>query len=80
MVLKRLKKGTIFSMKTSSKSMWILNENSEKFLGLNLKRTWCNFFSGLQNFMKLGQETYPYLVTNSTHGKEFEVQHRNFFT
>jgi hypothetical protein len=48
MVLKRLKKGTTFSMKTSSKSMWILNENSEKFLGLNLKRTWCNFFSGLQ--------------------------------
>jgi hypothetical protein len=57
MVSKGLKKGKTFSMENSLKLKWILNENSENFLGLNLKKIWCNFFSGLLNFMKLGQET-----------------------
>jgi hypothetical protein len=56
MVSKGLKKGKTFSMETSLKLKWILNEISENFLGLNLKKIWCNFFSGLLNFMKLGQE------------------------
>jgi hypothetical protein len=33
-----LKKGTTFSMETSSNSKWILNENSEKLLHLKFNR------------------------------------------
>jgi hypothetical protein len=57
MVLKDLMGRTTFSIETSSNLKWILNEKSENFLSMNLKRIWCNLFSGLQNFMKLGQET-----------------------
>jgi hypothetical protein len=34
MVVKILKKGTMFSIGTSSDSKWISNENSEKLMGL----------------------------------------------
>jgi hypothetical protein len=38
MVLKYLMRGTTLLVETSAYSKWILNENSEKLLGLNLKR------------------------------------------
>jgi hypothetical protein len=38
MVMKGLKKGTTFFIGTSLDSKWILNENSEKFLGLEFNR------------------------------------------
>jgi hypothetical protein len=37
-VLKFSKRGTNFSIETSSDSKWILNENSEKLLGLKFNR------------------------------------------
>jgi hypothetical protein len=37
MVFKDLMRGTIFLIGTSLGLKWILNENSEKLLGLNLK-------------------------------------------
>jgi hypothetical protein len=55
MVLKDLMRGTTFIIETSSYSKWILNENSEKFLGLNLNRICWNFFLGLQKLMVFGQ-------------------------
>jgi hypothetical protein len=55
MVLKDLMRGTAFIIETSSYSKWILNENSEKFLGLNLNRICWNFFLGLQKLMVFGQ-------------------------
>jgi hypothetical protein len=38
MVVKDLKKGTTFSIETSSYSKWISNEKSEKLLGLKFNR------------------------------------------
>jgi hypothetical protein len=38
MVVKGLMRGITFSIGTSSDSKWISNEDSENFLGLNLKR------------------------------------------
>jgi hypothetical protein len=38
MIAKVLKKGTTFSIGTSSVLKWISNENSEKFLGLEFNR------------------------------------------
>jgi hypothetical protein len=38
MELKGLKRGTTFSIETSLDSNWILNENSEKLLGLKFNR------------------------------------------
>jgi hypothetical protein len=35
--LKDLMRGTTFLIETSSDLKWILNENSQKLLGLNLK-------------------------------------------
>jgi hypothetical protein len=40
MVLKVLKKGITFSIGTSSYLKFILNENSDKLLGLNFNRIW----------------------------------------
>jgi hypothetical protein len=47
MVVKGLKKGTIFSIGTSLDLKWISNENSQKFLSLEFNRisSW-NFKSG----------------------------------
>jgi hypothetical protein len=55
MVVKDLKKGTIFSIETSSDAKWILNENSDNLLGLKFNRisSW-----NLQIWMNLGQESY----------------------
>jgi hypothetical protein len=38
MVVKVLKNGTTFSIETSPDSKWILNEKSEKLLGLEFDR------------------------------------------
>jgi hypothetical protein len=38
MVVKDLKRGTIFSIGTSSDLKWISNENLEKFLGVEFNR------------------------------------------
>jgi hypothetical protein len=38
MELKGLKRGTTFSIETSSNLNWILNENLEKILGLKFNR------------------------------------------
>jgi hypothetical protein len=38
MVLKGLRRGTTFSIETTSDLKWILNENSEKLLDFNLRR------------------------------------------
>jgi hypothetical protein len=55
MELKDLKRGTTFYVETSSILKLILNENSEKLLGLKFNRisSW-----NLQIWMKLGQEAY----------------------
>jgi hypothetical protein len=55
MELKGLKRGTNFSIETSSNSNWISNENLDKLLGLKFNRisSW-----NLQICMKLRQETY----------------------
>jgi hypothetical protein len=73
-VLKGLKRGTTFSIETFSNAMWILSENSEKLLGLNL-------IGIILGICKLGdiwtRDLYLHLVTNSIHGEEFGVQTRN---
>jgi hypothetical protein len=44
MVLKHLMRGTTFLIETYSDLKWILNENSENFVDLNLNKIWWNFF------------------------------------
>jgi hypothetical protein len=52
-----LKRGTTFSIETSSYSKWIWNENSERLYDLNLTRILWNFILGLQIWMQLGPMT-----------------------
>jgi hypothetical protein len=49
MVVKLFKKGTTFSIVTSSDSKWISNKNSDNFLGLKFNRISYNLFLRLQN-------------------------------
>jgi hypothetical protein len=70
MVVKDLKKGTMFFIVSSSDSKWISNEKSEKLLGLEFNRisSW-NF-----NLNEIWTRyLYLHLVSNSTQVKEFEV-------
>jgi hypothetical protein len=58
MELKGLKRGTTFSIEISSYSKWILNENSENLLILNLNRIWSESFLESSIWVTLGPETY----------------------
>jgi hypothetical protein len=53
-------RGTTFLTETSSDLKWMLNENSEKLLGLNLNRIGWNYFLGLQNLMVFHQMASVY--------------------
>jgi hypothetical protein len=66
MFLKGLKRGKTFSIKTSSDSNWLLNENSENLYGLNLNiiSSWASNLD--ETWTK---DFYLYLVTNSTLGE-----------
>jgi hypothetical protein len=52
MELKGLKRGTTFSIQTSSDLNWILNENSKKSLGLKFNRICYNLSEIFQELME----------------------------
>jgi hypothetical protein len=71
MVWKGLKRGTTFSIYVSSNSSWSLNENSENLLCLNSEK----FLLGTSNLAETWTKDFSlHLVTNSTLGKDFEIQ------
>jgi hypothetical protein len=74
-VLKFSKRGTNFSIETSSDSKWILNENSEKLLGLKFNRICYNFFLESLNLNETWKRgLFLHLDTKLTHEEEFEAQ------
>jgi hypothetical protein len=77
--VKVLKKGTTFSIGTSSDLKLISNKKLEKLLGLKIQKNFLEFLLETSNWDQIWTRyLYLHLVTNSTHGEEFEVQIRNF--
>jgi hypothetical protein len=56
-------------------------KESEKLLGLKFNRNYYNFFLKILILDETWtRHLFLHLVTNSTHGEEFEVQSRNILT
>jgi hypothetical protein len=70
---------TIFLIETSSDSKLILNGKSRKFLGFEIQWNLMDLLLGTLDFDEIwAKDICLYLDDNSTHGKEFEVETKNF--
>jgi CTP:phosphocholine cytidylyltransferase-like protein len=80
-VLNYLKRGTTFSIETSSDSKLILNENSGKLLGLEIEGNLMEFLLGTSYFDETWTTNFClHLADHSTHEGEFAIPTRNSLT